>query len=186
MQNQVLKSEKTIFHLFLGKTLIVVEREPARWGTGWWGVPTCACAPRGPASCRAPSHFVDGRSLGPVWVASPRLGGACFRPGAELARAPSLASPRPAPPSPGRPASPPRSRSRRVAGSATALVLSGCLLRLGQRHATRRPQPTRFPGTAAPAEKHLPVTWRPPPVSLFIIFLSIFFNLNCLLIKCSI
>ena len=69
----------------------------------------------------------------------------------------SLASPRPAPSSPGRTASRPPSGSHvRSAGASTRQavarpsVLSGCVLWLGRRRATRRPQPARFPWDGRP------------------------------------
>ena len=90
---------------------------------------------------------------------SPRLGGARLR--TLLGR--SLASPRPAPSSPGRTASPPPSGSHvQSAGAsmrqavARPSVLSGCVLRLGRRRATRRPQPARFPWHGHPRGKTPP------------------------------
>ena len=87
---------------------------------------------------------------------SPRLGGERLGPG-------WLASPRPAPSSPGRTASPPPSGSHvRSAGAsmrqavARPSVLSGCVLRLGRRRATRRPQPARFPWDGLPPGKTPP------------------------------
>ena len=75
----------------------------------------------------------------------------------------SLASPRSAPSSPGRTASPPPSGSHvRSAGASTRQavarpsVLSGCVLRLGRRRATRRPQPARFPWDGRPRGKTPP------------------------------
>ena len=75
----------------------------------------------------------------------------------------SLASPRPAPSSPGQTASPPPSGSHvRSAGAsmrqavARPSVLSGCVLRLGRRRATRRPQPARFPWDGRPHGKTPP------------------------------
>ena len=44
-------------------------------------------------------------------------------------------------------------------------VLSGRVLWLGQRRATRRPQPARFPWDGRPQRKHLLVTRRPPLAS---------------------
>ena len=115
-------------------------------------------------------------SLGPVHAASdawarlpaPRRSVPQAGPGAELPmrggpRGRSLASPRPAPSSPGRTVSPPPSGSHvRSAGASTRQavarpsVLSGCVLRLGQRHATRRPQPSRFPWDGRPRGKTPP------------------------------
>ena len=78
------------------------------------------------------------------------LGDALPMRGGPLGR--SLASPWPAPSSPGRTASLPLSGSHvQSAGAsmrqavARPSVLSGCVLRLGRRRATRRPQPARFP-----------------------------------------
>ena len=75
----------------------------------------------------------------------------------------SLTSPRPAPSSPGQTASPPPSGSHvRSAGASTRQavarpsVLSGCVLRLGRRRATRRPQPARFPWDGRPHGKTPP------------------------------
>ena len=82
----------------------------------------------------------------------------------------SLASPRPAPSSPGRTTSPPPSGSHFRSASASTRqavarpsVLSGCVLRLGQRRATRRPQPARFPCDGCPAERHLASPRTAPP-----------------------
>ena len=115
-------------------------------------------------------------SLGPVQAASdararlpaPRrsapqagLGAELPMRGGPLGR--SLASPRPAPSSPGQTASPPPSGSHvRSAGDSTRQavarpsVLSGCVLRLGRRCATRRPQPARFPWDGRPHGKTPP------------------------------
>ena len=150
--------------------------------------PTRARAPPGLASRRAPWRFVGGHA------ASARIGGfrcpgvsphaseerASGRAGAELPMWGGplghwLASPRPAPSSPGQTASPPPSGSHvRSAGAsmrqavARPSVLSGCVLRLGRRRATRRPQPARFPWDGCPCgkiERHLQVTQRPPLAS---------------------
>ena len=115
-------------------------------------------------------------SLGPVQAASdararlpvPRRSAPQAGPGAELPmrggpRGRSLTSPRPAPSSPGQTASPPPSGSHvRSAGASTRQavarpsVLSGCVLRLGRRRATRRPQPARFPWDGRPHGKTPP------------------------------
>ena len=115
-------------------------------------------------------------SLGPVQAASdararlpaPRrsapqagLGAELPMRGGPLGR--SLTSPRPAPSSPGQTASPAPSGSHvRSAGASTRQavarpsVLSGCVLRLGRRRATRRPQPARFPWDGRPHGKTPP------------------------------
>ena len=146
------------------------ERASGRAGgraahAGW---PQRALA-RQPLACAA-------LSLGPVQAASdararlpaPRRSVPQAGPGAELPmrggpRGRSLASPRPAPSSPGRTVSPPPSGSHvRSAGASTRQavarpsVLSGCVLRLRRRRATRRPQPARFPWDGRPRGKTPP------------------------------
>ena len=129
-----------------------------------------------PAGARSPAPACAALSLGPVQAASdararlpaprrsaPRAGLGAELPmrGGPLGR--SLANPRPAPSSPGRTASPPPSGSHiRSAGAsmrqavARPSVLSGCVLRLGRRRATRRPQPARFPWDGRPRGKTPP------------------------------
>ena len=91
---------------------------------------------------------------------SPRLGGARHGPGP---RGRALAGPQPTPSLPGQTASPLPSGSHiRSAGASTRQavarpsVLSGCVLRLGRRRATRRPQPACFPWDGRPRGKTPP------------------------------
>ena len=146
--------------------------------------PSCPCGVA-PAGARSPAPTCAALSLGPVQAASdararlpaPRrsapqagLGAELPMRGGPLGR--SLASPRPAPSSPGQTASPPPSGSHvRSAGASTRQavarpsVLSGCVLRLGRRRATVGHSQRASPGTAAPTERHLQVTRRPPLAS---------------------
>ena len=162
-----------------GSTRYVPSAAPVRppgaahGGAGWWrGPDACSCAPRPSLVLGLLALRWRARGLGPVQAASdararlpaPRRSAPRAGLGAELAMrgwppGRSLASPRPAPPSPGRPASLP---SRSHAGTATRQavacpwVLSGCILRLGQRRATRRPQPARFTWDGHPGRKTPP------------------------------
>ena len=121
--------------------------------------PACAALSLGPvqaasdarARLPAPRRSAPQAGLG---AELPMRGGPLWR---------SLASPRPAPSSPGQTASPPPSGSHvRSAGASTRQavarpsVLSGCVLRLGRRRATRRPQPARFPWDGRPHGKTPP------------------------------
>ena len=141
-------------------------RAGGRAANAWW--PPRALA-RQPPACAA-------LSLGPVQAASnarvrlpaPRRNAPQARLVAELPMrggplGRSLASHRPAPSSPGRTASPPPSGSHvRSAGASMRQavvrpsVLSGCVLRLRRRRATRRPQPARFPSDSRPRGKTPP------------------------------
>ena len=123
--------------------------------------------PRWPGLMPAPSRFVGGHAAlaQSGWLqtpgrVSPCLGGALLGPGP---RGRALAGPRPAPSLPGQTASPPPSSSHiRSAGASTRQavvrpsVLSGCVLRLGRRRATRRPQPARFLWDGCPRGKTPP------------------------------
>ena len=148
--------------------------------------PTRARAPQGPASRRAPSRFVGrhaasarSRRLRMPGRVSPRLGGACLRPGwgpscpcgvapsGARSPAPGLRRPRLARPRPrlllvhtfGAPA-PPRVKPWRAPWYCQAAY---CDSDEGVRpvgHSQRA-----SPGTAAPTERHLQVTRRPPLAS---------------------
>ena len=121
--------------------------------------PACAALSLGPVQAAS-----DARARLPVPRRSaPRAGLGAELPmrGGPLGR--SLASPRPAPSSPGQTVSPPPSGSHvRSAGASTRQtvarpsVLSGCVLRLRRRRATRRPQPARFPWDGRPHGKTPP------------------------------
>ena len=120
--------------------------------------PACAALGLGPVQAAS-----DARACLPTPRRSaPRAGLGAELPmqGGPLGRL--LASPRPAPSSPGRTASPPPGSHVRSAGAsmlqavARPLVLSGCVLRLGRRSATRRPQPARFPWDGRPRGKTPP------------------------------
>ena len=103
-----------------------------------------------------PSASARSRRLQTPGRVSPRLGGARLRPGwgpsCPCGVAPSGAR---SPSSPGQTASPPPSGSHVPSGSHPP-VLSGCVLRLGRRRATRRPQPARFPWDGRPHGKAPP------------------------------
>ena len=132
-------------------------------GPGGFGCPGASphaseerALPRASASARSTRLQTPGRL-------SPRLGGARLGPGWGPSCPCGVASPRPAPSSPGRTASPPPSGSHvRSAGAsmrqavARPSVLSGCVLRLGRRHVTRWPQPAHFPWDGRPCGKTPP------------------------------
>ena len=96
----------------------VARRAPPPGVRAGGRAPMRALAPPGPALRFAPLRFIGGHAASArsrwLWTprrVSPRLGGACLRPGQGSSwsspRGRSLASPRPAPCSPGWPASPP-------------------------------------------------------------------------------
>ena len=117
----------------------------------------CPKPPPGPGGFRPPGASPAPRRSAP----QAGLGAELPMRGGPLGR--SLASPRPAPSSHGRTASPPPSGSHvRSSGASThqavarPSVLSGCVLRLGRRRATHRPQPARFPWDGRPRGKTPP------------------------------
>ena len=136
--------------------------------------PSCPCGvvpagARQPPACAALSlGLVQAASDARARLPAPRRSGPRAGLGAELPMRGgplrrSLDSPRPAPSSPGRTASPPPSGShiRSACASmrqavARLSVLSGCVLRLGRRRVTRRPQPARFPWDGRPRGKTPP------------------------------